>query len=96
MCTQIVLAPIQCTCRKKSGSDPKKNGAVRIRSRLHRALGSKLQNRNRSEINVLKEGLVPEISIFSVYFYSLLAMKTSSKMERIVLICIFQFDFSHS
>ena len=37
VCTQIILAPIPCARRKNSGSDPKKNGAVRIRSRVHRA-----------------------------------------------------------
>ena len=37
VCTQIILAPIPCARRKSSGSDPKKNGAVRIRSRVHRA-----------------------------------------------------------
>ena len=38
VCSQIILAPIPRASRKNSGSDQKKNGAVRIRSRVHRAV----------------------------------------------------------
>ena len=40
VCTQIIFAPIPCARWKNSGSDPQKNGTVRIHSRVHKALNT--------------------------------------------------------
>ena len=41
MCKRIILAPIPCARLKNSESDAKKIGALRIRSRVYRALVTK-------------------------------------------------------